>query len=80
MALFLYFKKEKDYLPDPHDPLAQAVPSTSIAAANSVVHSVIYITSQNSKKRGHLIWEVHYLYTPVIAAVCHYNQRLTMKI
>ena len=42
MALFRYFKKEKDNLPHPHGPLAQCVPSTSIAAANS-----------DSKERGH---------------------------
>ena len=37
-------------LPDHHGPLAQSVPSTSIAAANSEVRSVI--ESHNSKKRG----------------------------
>ena len=51
MALFRYFKKEKDNLPDSHGSLAQSVPSTSIAAANSEVRSVI--VSHNSKKRGH---------------------------
>ena len=48
MALFRYFKREKNNLPNPH--LAQSVPSTSIAAANSEVCSVI--ESQNNKKRG----------------------------
>ena len=50
MALFRYFKREKNNLPDPHGPLAQSVPSTSIEAANSEVRSVI--ESQNNKKRG----------------------------
>ena len=49
-ALFRYFKREKNNLPYPHGPLAQSVPSTSIAAANSEVRSVI--ESQNNKKRG----------------------------
>ena len=47
MALFRYFKNN---LPDPHGPSAQSVPSTSIAAANSEVRSVI--ESENNKKRG----------------------------
>ena len=46
MALFQYFKREKNNLPDPHGPLAQSVPSI----ANSEVRSVI--ESQNNKKRG----------------------------
>ena len=50
MALFRYFKREKNNLPDPYGPLAQSVPSTSIAAANSEVLSVI--ESKNNKKRG----------------------------
>ena len=31
---FEYFKREKNNLPDPHGPLTQSVPSTSIVAAN----------------------------------------------
>ena len=50
MALFRYFKKENTKLPDPHGPLAQSVPSTSIEAVNSEVRSVI--ESHNNKKRG----------------------------
>ena len=49
MALFQYFKREKNNLPNPHGPLSQSVPSTSIAAANSEVRSVIV---RNNKKRG----------------------------
>ena len=53
MALFRYFKKEKGNSPNPHGPLAQSVPSTSIAAANSEVGTVIdTMSSHNSKKRG----------------------------
>ena len=37
-------------MPDPHGPLAQSVPSTVIAAANSEVRSTI--EAKNSKKRG----------------------------
>ena len=44
MALFRYFKKEKDNLPDSHGPLAQSVPSTEVRS---------FIVSHNSKKRGH---------------------------
>ena len=52
MALFCYFKKKgkSEKLPDPHGPLAQSVPSTAIAAANSEVRSTI--ESKNSKKKG----------------------------
>ena len=53
MALFHYFKREKGNLPDPHGPLAQSVPSTSIAAANSEVSTAIDTASHNSGKRGH---------------------------
>jgi len=52
MALFRYFKKESN-LPDPHGPLAQSVPSTSIDAANLDLRAVIdTMSSHNSKKRG----------------------------
>ena len=52
MAFFRHFKKESN-LPNPHGPLAQSVPSTSIAAANLEVRAVIDMTSShNSKKRG----------------------------
>ena len=53
MALFNYFKREKGNLADPHGPLAQSVPSTSIAAANSEVSTAIDTMSRNSRKRGH---------------------------
>ena len=76
MALFCYFKKD---LPDPHGPLAKSVPSSSIAAANSEVRSVLAKTTSN--KRGNCE-----KYTPeqkaiigkraaehgVVAAVQHY--------
>ena len=39
MALFRYFEKKKDNLPNPNGPLAKAMPSTSIAAANSEVRA-----------------------------------------
>ena len=57
MVLFPYFKREKNNLSDPHGVLAQSVPSTSIATANSEVRSVI--ESQNNKKRGR-----YAMYTP----------------
>ena len=39
MALYLYFNK-KENLPNPNGPLAQAVPSSSIEAANTNMHDV----------------------------------------
>ena len=39
MALYLYFNK-KENLPNPNGPLAQAVPSSLIEAANTNVHDV----------------------------------------
>ena len=43
-------KGKSEKLPDPHGPLAQSVPSTAIAAANSEVRSTI--EAKNSKKKG----------------------------
>ena len=37
MALFRYFKREQNNLPDPHGPFVQSVLSSSIAAANSLL-------------------------------------------
>ena len=53
MALLKYFKREtseNNGLPDPSGPLTKSVPSTSIAAANLNVRSII--ESQNKQKRG----------------------------
>ena len=53
MALLKYFKREtseNNGLPDPSGPLTKSVPSTSIAAANLNVRSII--ESQNRQKRG----------------------------
>ena len=77
--MILQDKREKNNLLDPHGPLAQSVPSTSIAAANLEVYSVV--ESQKNKKRGQ-----YAKYTPeqksmigkssaehvVVAAVCYY--------
>ena len=50
-GLISILQEEKEqHLPDPHDTLAQSVPSASIVAANSDVCSVI--ESQKNKMRG----------------------------
>ena len=53
MSLFRYFKKEKGspQLPNPYGSLAKVIPSSSIAAANVEVRSVITATT-NSRKRA----------------------------
>ena len=50
MALYLYFNK-KENLPNPNGPLVQAVPSSSIEAANTNVRSVIE-SDPPRQKRG----------------------------
>ena len=52
MALFCYFEKKKDNLPNSNGPLAKAMPSISIASANSKVRAVLESAVPENKKRG----------------------------
>ena len=52
---FAVSRKKKGNLPDPHGPLAQSVPLTSIAAANLEVPAVIDTTLSHNRKREAVI-------------------------
>ena len=52
MALYKYFKSDKDTLPDPHGPLASTVPSATIQAANKAVKRVLDAESKDEAPRS----------------------------
>ena len=52
MALYKYFKSDKDTLPDPHGPLASTVPSATIQAANKAVKRVLDAKSKDEARSG----------------------------